>query len=379
MSRSIVFVLHGIGEYSDTWLDNKSSAVTALKKGAENCEFFKNRSLDSFTEFVPILYDDIFDKVIDHWSDLASGLNSAVPVMPSAPGKVLEHVEAINQDQWWKRTGLDVVLYWGFRLFQQRITLRVLNQITGKIADSIDSAAPTTSFHVLAHSLGTAVAHDALHHLGTEQWLQSVPVENLDSEGSEEVVKEQKRLNENLSWLKGHYGHRNPFAPDVFVFKSVTMLSNVSGLIYHAENPYRSIVRPTTSQTSDACCFSYLNINHKYDPISHAGSFKMPKSWKLNGDGIDVWLNHVIDDPRNIHDASHYTSHPDVYLRLLQHYVEPFFANDADLNLITSFKRRHDLKRDDSALKNKLEDISEGKEGTHRQLISLISSLAGGL
>lgn len=65
MAKNYVFVFHGIGEYSDSWMDQESTAVTGIRKAALQYTFFQNRSLDEDVEFVPILYDDVFQRI---WS-----------------------------------------------------------------------------------------------------------------------------------------------------------------------------------------------------------------------------------------------------------------------------------------------------------------------
>ena len=33
-------------------------------------------------EFVPILYDDVFQRIMEHWKKLADGLTESIPVVP---------------------------------------------------------------------------------------------------------------------------------------------------------------------------------------------------------------------------------------------------------------------------------------------------------
>ena len=53
MAKNIVFILHGIGEYDNNWLQADSTAVHQLRKDAENYGFFEGKNLDSYVEFVP--------------------------------------------------------------------------------------------------------------------------------------------------------------------------------------------------------------------------------------------------------------------------------------------------------------------------------------
>lgn len=338
MAKNIVFVIHGIGEYDQHWLQADSSAAHQLREDAKHYGFFDGKNLDTFVEFVPIIYDDIFLRILNHWNDLGEALESAIPVMPDVASKVVDLLKRSDDDEWIINFAGDVVLYWGFRLFQQRVVLRVLAQITKKVADTITSSDQVPGYHVLAHSLGTAVAHDALHHLGTEDWLGALdhaPFSDLDGQ---EGAADHDAYRASLAKMKQEFGVANPFHPGLFQFETVTMLSNVSGLIHPSESPYRSIVRPGSASAESAFTKNYLNINHKYDPVSIAGNFKMPNSWEMQG-GVDVSVDHVVE--KNIHSASHYVAHPNVHLRLLQSYVDPYFCTDEDINAVTTFQSKH--------------------------------------
>ena len=56
-------MFHGIGEYSDGWMDQESTAVTGIRKAALQYPFFQNLSLDEDVEFVPVLYNDVFQRI----------------------------------------------------------------------------------------------------------------------------------------------------------------------------------------------------------------------------------------------------------------------------------------------------------------------------
>lgn len=341
MAKNIVFILHGIGEYDANWLQADSTAVHQLREDAKKYGFFEGRNLDTYVEFVPVLYDDVFRRILRHWRDLGESLSTAVPVMPDAAAKALDAIQKADDDQWVIQSAGDVVLYWGFRLFQQRVVLRVLAQITRKIADTITIGEQVPGYHILAHSLGSAVAHDALHHLGTEDWLGALAhAPFADSDGAEGTQDRDAYL-EGLERMKIELGIANPFHPSLFQFETVTMVSNVSGLIHPSENPYHSIVRPGSASAEGAYTKAYINVNHKYDPISIAGRFKMPRAWEMQG-GVDLTVDHVLDE--NIHSAAHYMAHPNVHLRLLQSYVDPFFATDNDVKAVGAFQRKHGFK-----------------------------------
>jgi len=377
MAKNIVFVFHGIGQYQDGWMDLESCAVPILKAAAKDYPFFAGKSLDTFTEFVPILYDDVFERILKHWQDLAKGLKGAVPVLPAFAEEVIGLMEQAGEDKWSLKTGADVALYWGFKLFQQRVVLRVLAQITAKIASTITAADQTPHYHILAHSMGTAVAHDALHHLGTEAWLTAIQNAPLDDEDGEAAGKDRAAYLTSHARLREATHRHNPFSPEVFAFQSVTMLSNVTGLIHGAESPYHSIVRPGTPGDSGAFTNVYLNVNHAFDPISIVGKFRMPAGWVMGGNGIDISLKHVIDKIEHIHDAAHYVRHPDVHLRLLAQYVDQYVPSDDDVKKVANFDAKFSIDKLDQRATQALAALASGDTGPLAQLVTRLRGLTG--
>lgn len=375
MAKNIVFVLHGIGQYTDGWINVQSSAVPVLKAVLKQYPFFTGKSLDTFVEFVPILYDDVFERILKLWASQAEALRSSIPVIPEFAEKVIDLMGEADDDKWSLKTGADVALYWGFRLFQQRVILRVLAQMTAKIAETIASSDHVPDYHVLAHSMGTAVAHDALHHLGTENWLTQLKDAPLDDKDSEAAKAEREKYLKSLERLRELKGTGNPFNPRLFSFESITMLSNVSGLIHPSEDPYRSIVRPGNGGDENAFAKNYINVNHKFDPISIIGNFKMPEGWKMRG-GLDLVMDHLVGDPESIHDAAHYVRHPDLHLRLLSLYVDPYTPSNEDISHIGSFQKKNGfdaIKK--QAVKGLLAQIATGADGPLGDIVGKVKGL----
>lgn len=385
MAKDIVFVLHGIGKHDKDWLSESTGAVHALKESARQYAFFENNSLDNFVEFVPILYDDVFQRIISSWSTKAKGLTNSIPVMPALPTEVLSFVDELDEDDWEKTFAADVVLYWGFRLFQQRVSLRVIKQIVDKVAAITEAGGEKPDYHVLAHSLGTAVAHDALHHLGTEAWFDSLSARFV-AENDEEAREEQQTILTVLEQIKENFGTSNPFAPQLFSFESITMLSNTSGLIHANEGPATSIVRPGTATEHGAYARTYVNANHVADPVSIATRFKPPPDWDFAGGFSDVGSTHFlpndeIGDIKDvgawIHSAAHYIAHPALHLRLLAMYVNPYRPTADDRSAVASFARQHGPASIKAALKRAYDDLKAGKIDGLDRIIDAIRKVEG--
>jgi hypothetical protein len=370
VTKNIVFVLHGIGQYTDGWIDMESCAVPALKKAARSYSFFEGKSLDSFVEFVPILYDDVFERILKHWADLGEGLSSSIPLMPKFAKQVNDLMKQADEDRWSLKSGADVALYWGFRLFQQRVVLRVLAQISTRVADTIGATSLMPEYHVLAHSMGTAVAHDALHHLGTESWLAQLRKAPLDDPDGDAARVDR------AEYLDGHSRfaeiRNNPFDPRTFKFSSITMLSNVSGLIHPSANPYESIVRPGSATDHGAYATNYFNVNHKFDPIALLGNFRMPAGWAF-ANGLDLQLDHLVGNVEQIHDAAHYISHPEVHLRLLTQYVDSYAPTADDVSQAAAFQNKNGIKNQAAGA---AKSFLKGEVGPLGELVSKLKILA---
>jgi hypothetical protein len=276
-------------------------------------------------------------------------------------------LQDLDEDDWEKTFAADVLLYRGFRLFQQRVSLRVIAQIVDKVTQTATAGNEVPDYHILAHSLGTAVAQDALHHLGTESWLESL-VDRTAVETDAEVKLEQAKLLEAVQNLRDNFGTSNPFDPSLFSFESITMISNVSGLIYSNDGPAATIVRPGTASEQGAYTKRYINVNHVADPVSIATRFRAPGDWELTGGLTDLSFTHFLQDDSIqdvkdvatlIHSSAHYMAHPGLHLRLLTMYVNPYRPTADDRKAVMSFsnkygpaKIRADIKQTYDGLKN---------------------------
>lgn len=383
MVKDVVFVLHGIGQYQDDWLANKMGPVPALKEAAKQYPFFQTSSLDSYVEFVPILYDDIFVRIMKNWADQADALKASIPVMPGFADKILTFLQDLDEDDWEKTFAADVILYWGFRLFQQRVSLRVIAQIVNKVTQTATAGNEVPDYHILAHSLGTAVAQDALHHLGTESWLEGLAART-EVETDAEVKLEQTALLETIQELRDNFGTSNPFDPSLFSFESITMISNVSGLIYSNDGPATSIVRPGTASEHGAYTKRYINVNHVADPVSIATNFKAPGDWSLTGGLTDLSFTHLLQDDNIqnvkdvatlIHSAAHYMAHPNLHLRLLTMYVNPYRPAADDRRAVGSFSNKNGPAKIKADLRQSYEDLKTGDTKGLDRIVDAIKSI----
>ncbi len=375
MARNILFLIHGIGRHADDWATQKDGPITALEEAAQRYAFFKGKKLGDFIEFVPIRYDDLFDRILDGWANLSdSVLKNAGPVSEACIAETLDAVKKAGDDKnQFIRIGGDVLLYRGFKLFSQRVKLRVLSKMAETIAARATGSSGTpVRFSIAAHSMGTAVAHDALHHLGTEDWLAK--------DYRYEFEDDKKEADKEAASLKKSLSKKNPFSPEVFRFDCLFMLSNTSCLLHTTPGtPYTTIVKPGTAGHRDSYVQTYFNIDHQFDPVSKMCRFVMPDNWKMHGGGIDISdLNHFHDP--NIHGFRHYLTHPKVHLQMFRSLINSYEPTQADLDILDDFPRwGGTFSSPSDQLREKLRVLVESAKvkNTLRQFIEIYQELTG--
>lgn len=318
MAKHVLFVVHGMGRHNEGWIEAENGPVAALSAAAEHySDFSPQRGLTDSVEFVEIRYDDIFDAILTRWSDLSSSLGTG-QFPDAAPDAVREITAALSgvsdPDNWFAAQAMDVAFYSGFKLIRRLVALRVAATIMKTIADSSEDR----KYSLLAHSLGTAVAHDAIHQMATTSWLSgadsALPAMNDAGAGTSITL-------DDLARARARYGDK-PFGPGLFKFEAIFMISNTSALLQKAaRNAYESVVRPAFSGGGPLgnSCLRYYNIDHLLDPISKVRRFRAAEAWPTaaaNGTARDVFdIRHVHDI--NIHALDHYLVHPSVHAEIL--------------------------------------------------------------
>jgi len=317
MAKNVVFLVHGVGRHSENWAYTEDGPIPALETAARNYSYFREKKLSDLVEFVPIHIDDIFDRILKQWNDLSVGLTGAGGA-PDALKAVLSLCsKGTNTSSDLIALGADVPLYRGFPLFAKRIQLAINLRIARVIVEKSKTGdGELPHYVVIAHSLGTAMAHDALHLLGTENWLDQTY-----SSGPAEADKDAVAFNSAHKKLSERFGTANPFAPGFVNFRSVYMISNTSRLLQTICAPDKSLVCPLSQGAAGSYCQSFINIDHKLDPVSKIMPFRVPTAWQASG-GMQLEVDHFYNT--NIHAFSHYLLHPDVHRNILMDLVDGF-------------------------------------------------------
>ncbi len=277
MNKHILFLIHGMGVHKKNWAD---TVINKLKELSKDYTYFNENKLTDLVKFVPIDYDHVIRDVLNKWQEDSRGIRDFAKE---------NGLDDKNLLSWLKRAGdternflwssvADVIIYRFFRVYSNRIRIDVIKELSDEINSEINEFGDARC-SVLAHSLGTAVVHDCLHHLGAENWGDT----------------------------------QNVFGPTHWRFQSIFMIANTSRLLQTEPKAYDSIVRPGPNLDSNSYCFRYLNFRHELDPVPYPRMFD-PIGWSSAYQSIIV--QHYRD--LGIHGLEHYLDNPRVHIIILR-------------------------------------------------------------
>ncbi len=325
MATNVLFLIHGVGDHGDGWSTDLQGFLAEEIKKYPSFEGESN-PLANRLHFEEIVYNDIFDKILKGWADLTKQFDAVNDeLMPGVLtsinrfiGPMADNGSQVKNNQLAKRAA-DVLLYRGLALVQRLVLLKVVGQIANVISTKSQAASPEpVKYGVLGHSLGTAVAHDALQVMATTTWLRtkSGNLRQFKDIPQADVIAAENALGSL------------PLGAGNFRFESVYMVANTSPLLYTTKNPHKSIVRPPFGPANPGNTDKYVNINHKFDPIGMIRTMDISK-WpgaKSLETAIDLRPRHV--HQLNVHDLVHYVSDPQVHGHIFLDLVDDFDASD---------------------------------------------------
>lgn len=334
MAANVAFVIHGIGRHGPDWA---AEALAELETAAGYSSAFRDTPLAQQLRFVPVVYDDLFDGVLARWQQLSQDLTQSGAVLP-APVETLNELigNASQADNAASGYLGDIVLYTGFRLVRNAVLLRVISTMLREIAATYAAFDPATErkpqFAVIAHSLGTTVAHDALHLMARLPWGATQQDQNAAIAQMQADLQVLGQAGADLSAsadgirsiLAAH-----PASPARFRFDSVFMLANTSRLLYTVDRePYASAVHPASIRNGvPGYCDAFFDVDNKYDYVglglrlvgrmfSTDNEIWSAGGGEAAGSAYDLDLEHL--HQANAHALSHYLKHPLVYSTLFR-------------------------------------------------------------
>lgn len=321
MAKNVVFLVHGIGQHPAGWSNGPDGPATALSaaRGHYPSCLPGDRPLSDQLELVEIRYDDVFDRVLDTWLELGQ----SIPATAGFPwvDQVKELLQSVNgKKESFLRYGGDVLLYCGFDLVARAVRWRVNSVIATRIYQSWlavrDNPGAIPRFAVIAHSLGTTVAQDALYQLASAKWdddLAEVAAQRPDMLANPALGgADRLAFDEVVARARAH-----PDRPIPVGLSALYLVANTWPLLRQVDGDYSRL------QNNGAFdCARVYNINHAWDPVSliGGGAAIVPSrpGW------TNITVRHVHQP--NIHGFGHYLSHPAVHAPMFARLVDPGFT-----------------------------------------------------
>lgn len=316
MPKHTCFLIHGMGSHGEGW---SQKAVTALGEAAVYHNIIDSaEKINEAVEFVEIRYNEIFDGVVKNWNTLASSLSDMTGSIQPEVGKVTTWLaENTGDDAGFGSThALDVAMYFLFKIVSRMVQLEVASQMMVKLAARAEDANHRNV--VIAHSLGTAVANDAIHQLANTDWLNN-------PNKIEAIAERAQALGSNLTVdeITAHKAvFESAFGPGQTCFEAIYMIANVSPVLRqvgvvpakgYCAPRYADPEKPQRFQTEQ-----FFNIGHVLDPVHIIGDFQAEKAWHLaaaQGTAYDISVKHFWD--KDIHSLDHYIINPRIYREIL--------------------------------------------------------------
>jgi hypothetical protein len=285
-SKHLVFLIHGMGTFSKTWI---KPYVDALRIAYKQYDSLAIDPFDEMFEFEPVIYDDIFEDLRTQWTNNAKRVAKALVdngFQGSAADRLVQIASEADGDDFVRTHVLDVILYRFMPTIGESVRNRVMRQIQQALKAYPSNDVPRHS--VIAHSLGTAVFTESLH-----------------------------------SWMSDGGWRDTPFAPR-FRPDNVFMVANCSRILWSlGDEFYRNEVHPFPTEAKGACSY-YGTYTHTLDPITHVKPFDPPPDrWFFPGvpraEVYGVTDIHPEDIQQlNVHALEHYLAHPLVQIDIFR-------------------------------------------------------------
>jgi hypothetical protein len=270
MSKHIVFLIHGVGHHPKGWSDAVIDQIDELAAQYNSMD----GALSDQLSFVEIAYGDIFDDQLDRWTEDFQALKDSAlnPQVVDA----LSWLDGANNGSFvWDSVG-DVLLFLS-RTTRMTAVTSVMKQMAKTLSKEIGG---DTQFSIVAHSLGTAVAMEAVSGLATPA--------------------------PDIGW---------PGLPPKFLFTEVFMIANTSRLLQRQDlQAYTTSALLPKKYRPTGRCATYRNYYHRLDPIPWVRRFDL-QTPDVNGYRVFA-LDHYYHP--DLHGIDHYLIHPAVHGPLMR-------------------------------------------------------------
>lgn len=343
-----IYLIHGMGEFASGWskpYQDQLLAKWSLYPGLGGKDAFTS----SFT-FQEITYSDKFTQLRSQWkADRAVVTNLLSNGMAGGvTGDALTLLDKlyspVTPNTFFATHLLEVLLYWFIRTVRED----VLSSVAYTIASTLQSN-KTTTYSVIAHSLGTSVAHDAL------DVLYSMPIP-YGNGMTAKLTTGDAQIN------------------------TLLMVANVSRLLEQKQsgfNPwdvYQSAVKPGPPNMG-GICFYYYNALNRFDPIPKPLPFTLDGTWpshEVANSGALLDLDATAVALRDIHDLDFYLENPQVHVPFFRSLTFPGAITDAQLKMQDDKFNATNAQDDLTAIRKYLSSLDIGASPALKEIIEMI-------
>jgi hypothetical protein len=319
MPKPIVLLVHGMGTHDPKGITEEFTK--GLKNGADFLGY-KNLNIEDM-EIVEFNYSKELDDLRKQIADHASKTQKQLSILTGAGGiagfaaKVSGIQAKFSGDEFLYTHLLDVLIY-GTTMYRAKVYELCAQSIKTHMYDAYNKH---TAFHIVAHSLGTAVVTDAMAHL----FSYDATIDNPD------------QINTGAN------------RPD-----SVWMISNVSrliGMLNDSPDPYDTIVndRRDLAARQFGACGAMYNIRNTYDPFTWIKTYADEPEMGVNVEFKEVRKIKSESTFINPHDLTEYFSNPEITYHFL---ARVFSYSVAPADFVKGYKEYRE-----SALKGQVKQI----------------------
>jgi hypothetical protein len=285
MTKPTLLIIHGMGSHTpESFLQQFNATMESAFK------LYPSLSTKSFADFVDVKsigYNDLFEEYRsgtgnrEQFDQMLQGLPTST--LKKLFGKILNLQGGLSDDEFFNTHWLDVLSY-RYGTLGTKIQLRVAMEVADAI---IKEQGFAQRVHLLGHSLGTAVLHDALA--------------KAYGEPSEDVPDPLDVVTQKLG--------------------SLHFVANTSRLLQSFQKVKDSTVKPDPN----GCTARYREYRHSLDPITRVKPFNPTgnRGWIIDFAWEQKFyqllnLTTVTNQQGNTHSIEHYLYNPKTHLQIFQ-------------------------------------------------------------